>query len=65
MNRRDRLGDEWEPRWKTRMLKHELKKMRDRKLPYPPELTNKQRNEIRRKARKDALKIVKEAVKNV
>lgn len=59
------LEDDWEPRWKTRMQKHELKKMRERKLPYPPELTNKQRHEIRRQARKDALRITREAGLNV
>lgn len=63
MKRKERLGDDWTPAWEARQIreqKHKLKKMRDHKLMYPPELTNKQRHHIRRQAREDARKIVKE-----
>lgn len=66
MKRSERLGDEWEPMWQTRMRqenKHKLKKMQERKFEHPPTLTNHQRHLIRRKARKDALKLVKEVTK--
>lgn len=64
MKRKDRLEDEWEPMWQVRLKrenKHKLKKMRERKFDFPPELSNHDRHLIRRKARQDARKIMTEA----
>lgn len=61
MKRSKRLGEDWEPRWKTRMSKHEYDRMRERRPLYSPQLTNKKRHSIRRDARNDAMEIARKA----